>query len=94
MPEHYCEGCGHPHFPGMHDPRPVDRPDMVNHPPHYGGDPSGVECIDVVEHRSFNVGNAMKYLWRAGKKGDVIEDLQKAAWYVNREIERLKRTET
>ena len=40
--------------------------DPVNHPKHYTSDPSGVECIDVVEHRTFNVGNAMKYLWRAG----------------------------
>jgi len=65
--------------------------ETVNHPRHYNEHPSGVECIVVVEHFSFNVGNAIKYLWRAGLKGgtDPIEDLKKAAWYVNREIERL-----
>jgi hypothetical protein len=63
----------------------------VNHPRHYNASPSGVECIDVVEHMSFNVGNAMKYLWRADEKGAPIEDLQKAAWYINREIEKRKR---
>lgn len=65
--------------------------DLVNHPPHYTSHPSGVECIDVVEHYGFNVGNAIKYLWRAGLKGDTIEDLRKAAWYVNREIQKRER---
>jgi hypothetical protein len=64
--------------------------ETVNHPPHYNAHPSGVECVDVAEHYGFNVGNAIKYLWRAGLKStDPIEDLRKAAWYVNREIERL-----
>ena len=71
--------------------KPVD---MVNHPSHYTSDPSGVECITVVEHRTFNVGNAMKYLWRAGLKGGAIEDLKKARWYVDREIQRLEREVT
>lgn len=62
--------------------------DVVNHPPHYTQHPSGVECCDIVEHFNFCVGNAIKYLWRAGLKGDAIEDLRKAAWYVKREIER------
>ena len=60
----------------------------VDHPQHYTGHPSGIECIDVVEHMSFNLGNAVKYLWRADLKGSPVEDLRKAAWYVNREIER------
>jgi hypothetical protein len=65
--------------------------DMVNHPPHYGAHPSGVECITITEHYNFNVGNAIKYLWRAGlKETDPAEDLKKAAWYVNREIQRLE----
>jgi hypothetical protein len=64
--------------------------DNVNHPKHYNSHPSGVECIDVVEHMPFNVGNAIKYLWRADHKNG-IEDLQKAAWYVNREIARQKK---
>jgi hypothetical protein len=64
--------------------------DNVNHPKHYNSHPAGIECIDVVEHLPFNVGNAIKYLWRADHKNG-IEDLRKAAWYVNREIARLER---
>ena len=63
---------------------------VVNHPDHYNVHLSGVECIDVVEHMSFNVGNAIKYLWRADHKNGA-EDLKKAAWYVQREIERLQK---
>lgn len=63
-------------------------PDVVNHPPHYTSHPSGVECIEIVEHLNFCVGNAIKYLWRAGLKGDDIQDLEKARWYVDREIKR------
>ena len=62
--------------------------ETVNHPAHYNAHPSGVECITVVEHMGFNIGNAMKYLWRADEKGNALEDLQKAQWYVLREIER------
>ena len=60
--------------------------DPVNHPKHYTSHPSGVECIDVVEQYPFNIGNAIKYLWRAGLKGDLVEDLKKARWYIDREI--------
>ena len=65
--------------------------DVVNHPKHYTSDPSGVECITITRHRNFNVGNAMKYLWRAGIKDDKkhIEDLKKAVFYINDEITRL-----
>lgn len=70
---------------------------MVSHPPHYISDPSGVECIQITRHRNFNIGNAIKYLWRAGLKKDPgkdlqqkqIEDLQKAIFYINDEIARL-----
>jgi len=62
--------------------------DAVDHPRHYTSHPSGVECITITEHMSFNVGNAMKYLWRADEKGAALEDLRKAEWYVRREIER------
>jgi hypothetical protein len=62
----------------------------VDHPKHYNTHPSGVECITVVEHMGFNLGNAMKYIWRADEKGNALEDLEKAAWYVNREIQRRK----
>ena len=62
--------------------------DAVEHPAHYTQHPSGIECIEVVEHLGFCVGNAIKYLWRAGLKGDAIEDLKKARWYCDREIAR------
>ena len=64
--------------------------DPINHPPHYTQHPSGVECITITEHYNFNVGNAIKYLWRAGLKdgADAADDLRKAAWYVQREIDR------
>ncbi len=60
-------------------------PDVVNHPPHYTSHPSGIEAIQITEHMSFLMGNAMKYLWRADLKNG-IEDLQKAVFYINREI--------
>ena len=68
----------------------MDQPkgSAVNHPAHYNGHPSGIECIDVVEHMGFNVGNAVKYLWRADLKGNALEDLEKARWYVQREIDK------
>jgi hypothetical protein len=66
--------------------------DLVNHPPHYKH-PSGVECITIVEHMSFLRGNAIKYLWRAGQKGDALEDLRKARWYLDREIANLEAAE-
>ncbi len=65
--------------------------DTVNHPPHYSTIP-GVECIDVVRHMNFNRGNAIKYIWRAGSKGDTVEDLRKAIWYLQDEIKRLEPT--
>lgn len=62
----------------------------VNHPKHYNQIP-GVEAIDVCEHFNFNLGNVIKYVWRAGLKSEnIIEDLEKAAWYLMREIERIK----
>ena len=73
----------------MNETKPVEN-DPVNHPSHYTSHPSGVECIQVTEHMSFNVGNAIKYLWRAGQKGAQLQDLEKARWYVDREIKRLQ----
>ncbi|OJU54549.1 MAG: hypothetical protein BGN93_03515 [Acinetobacter sp. 39-4] len=66
--------------------------DNVNHPKHYTSDPSGIECIEITRHRNFNIGNAMKYLWRAGLKdgNSNIQDLEKAVWYINDEIKRLE----
>ena len=63
--------------------------DPVNHPQHYTSHPSGVECIEIIEHLNFCIGNAIKYLWRAGMKGEQIEDLRKARWYIDREIARI-----
>lgn len=67
--------------------------ERVNHPRHYTSHASGIECIDVVEWMSFNRGNAIKYIWRAGEKNRSaeIEDLEKARWYIDREIARLKK---
>lgn len=60
--------------------------DPVNNPKHYTNHPSGIECIQVTEHMGFNLGNAMKYIWRCDLKKDAIEDLKKARWYLDREI--------
>lgn len=68
-----------------------EKTDNINHPPHYNNHPSGVECIEIIEHFPFCVGNAIKYLWRAGLKGDALEDLRKARWMIEREIQRLER---
>lgn len=68
--------------------------DMVNSPPHYMAHPSKVECIEITEHFNFCLGNAIKYIWRAGQKGDAIEDLRKAEYYIQREIKRLKNAQT
>jgi hypothetical protein len=75
-----CEGCSDP-------PTRL----KVDHPKHYTQHPLGIECIDVVESMSFNLGNAIKYLWRASEKGNYIEDLEKAIWYIQREIQRTKK---
>ncbi len=76
----HLEVC--PHF---HDP--------VKKPRHYTTHPSGVECLDVAEHMSYCLGNAIKYIWRAGKKGDAVEDLRKAVTYLEREIARLSKSD-
>lgn len=70
--------------------------DAVNHPSHYNSDPSGVECIEITRHRNFNIGAAIKYLWRAGLKEDSsldnlekeIQDLEKAIFHIKDEIKR------
>lgn len=67
--------------------------DPVNHPKHYTSHPSGIECIEVTRHMNFNLGNAVKYLWRAGLKDSApsLQDLQKAAWYINDEIMEMRK---
>lgn len=69
-------------------------PENIDHPEHYNLHPSGVECIEIVRHMSFNLGNAVKYLWRDGLKNtDVpLQDLKKAAWYLQDEIKRREKT--
>lgn len=71
--------------------------DNVNHPQHYTSHPSGIECIQIARHYCFSIGNAIKYLWRAGLKKDAsltdnqkeIEDLKKAIWYIKDRIKEL-----
>jgi len=69
--------------------RPQDV-DPVNHPSHYTKHPSGIECIQITEHMGSNLGNVMKYVWRCDLKHDAIQDLEKAAYYLNREINKRK----
>lgn len=64
----------------------------VNHPSHYNQHPTGVECIDIIEHFPFNEGNAIKYIWRAGLKSpEKLQDLEKAKWYIERAIQFYKK---
>ena len=62
--------------------------DAVNHPKHYVGHASEIECIQITEHMGFNLGNAVKYIWRCDLKKDAVEDLKKAVWYIEREIQK------
>lgn len=68
-------------------------PDNVNQPSHYCSHPSGVECIEITRHHDFAIGNAIKYLWRAGLKDSAneIQDLEKASWYIQDKINQLKK---
>lgn len=79
------------------DALPKGPDEQVDHPSHYNSHPAGIECIDVNEHFTANVAAAVKYLWRAGLKGegkeDKLRDLRKAAWYVNREVQRVEKFE-
>ena len=72
--------------------RLCDTINNVNHPQHYGGIDNPYEAIKVIESwdLNFNLGNVIKYVSRAGKKENKKEDLQKAAWYINRELKKLK----
>lgn len=75
----------------------MEKKDNVNHPKHYTSHPSGVECITITRHYCFSIGNAIKYLWRAGLKKELglsdklkeIEDLNKAIWYIKDRIKQL-----
>lgn len=68
--------------------------DPIN-PTHYKSHPSGIEVIEITEHMNFCRGNAIKYILRAGLKSqDATEDLKKAVWYINREIQRISNEST
>ena len=70
----------------------MSRPEAVNHPAHYGGADNPYEAIKVIEAwgLGFCLGNTVKYISRAGKKGDYLEDLKKAQWYLARQIAQLE----
>lgn len=87
--EHFCPE--HHNFVKQKDTTNID---LVSHPPHYTSHPSGVEAITICEHMDFCLGNAMKYLWRAGHKDSTteIEDLKKSRWYLDRAISNLEKT--
>jgi hypothetical protein len=68
-------------------------PSPVDNPAHYTWLPNGVQVIQITEHMTFCLGNVVKYVVRADHKGQPMEDLEKAAWYLAREIARRKATE-
>lgn len=69
---------------------PTTPPEDAINPSHYRKHPSGIECIEVTRHLNFNIGNAIKYLWRYQDKVDAVENLKKAQWYIDDEIRRLE----
>lgn len=77
------------YYTGAEEQKETSGADVTN-PSHYRSHPSGIECIQITEHMNFNLGNAVKYIWRAGLKSDATaEDLAKARWYLDREIKRI-----
>ena len=68
--------------------------DQVNHPEHYTQHPSGVECIQITEYMGFNLGSALKYIWRCDLKKNAIEDLEKAQFFIDRELKKRKQEAT
>lgn len=91
-----CTNCS---YSRRHKPSELPSPqeksdDVVNHPSHYCSHPSGVECITITRHHDFAVGNAIKYMWRAGLKDSSkekeVEDLRKAVWYLTDRISQLE----
>lgn len=63
--------------------------DLINKPNHYNWHPSKVQCVAISEHFDANISKAIDYLWRYKHKGTPIEDLKKAAWFIQREIDKL-----
>lgn len=68
--------------------------DPVNSPAHYRASPSGIEVIQITEHMGFCLGNAVKYIMRCDHKNDAIEDLEKAKWYIDRELQKRRQKES
>lgn len=95
----YTGGAKVTHFSTSYDMQHNGEPpsaifhDPVNHPKHYTDHPSGIECIQITEHMGFNLGNALKYIWRCDLKKDAIEDLEKAKWYIERELAKRRKPE-
>lgn len=67
--------------------------DMVDQPSHYTSHPSGIECIEITKHMDFLLGNALKYIWRSELKDDMVQDLKKANWYLNKKIEEITKVD-
>lgn len=89
-----CEKCGTLYTAAWLDVDPHAKPpDPVNHPAHCMAHPSGVECITIARHFSFNLGNVLKYIWRAAWKGATLQDLKKARWYLDDEIKQMEELE-
>ena len=82
-------------MPGHRNPPPPPEKEQVNHPQHYGGQDNPYEAIKVIDawDLGFNLGNTVKYISRAGKKGKdkELEDLRKALWYLQYHIETLEK---
>ena len=90
-------GKKNPYYPSQEEIIDFNRKEhckneMINHPLHYGGEDNLYEAIKVIEawDLGFNLGNTIKYISRVGKKINTLEDLKKASWYINREINKLK----
>lgn len=95
----YCEGCAK-EWTEQFTTEPEGENGLsvyeyVDHPKHYNDHPAGIECIDVIEHLPFNIGSAIKYLWRVGLKPgeDPFKEMNKAVWYIEREKERMIKLE-
>ena len=71
-------------------PQGLELTNPVDHPAHYTSHPSGIECIQITEHMGFNLGNALKYIWRADLKDNRTQDIEKAIWYLQRELAKNK----
>lgn len=84
-----CSDCAHEYFLAGAIGKSNTKKDSIN-PSHYKSHPSGIECIQITEHMGFTLGNAMKYIWRADLKHDDggVEDLKKAQWYIERELQK------